>query len=73
MMILGLIAALVLSNADLLLPQLKSISNIGIWFVVAFLALGTVLNTITPSKIERRIWAPVAFLQLITCLIVAIN
>ena len=71
MIILAFIAAIVLSRADLLLPQLKSISRIGIWFVVAFFGLGTVLNIITPSKIER-IWAPVSFVQLITSLIVAI-
>lgn len=71
MVILGFLAAIVLSNADLLLPQLKQISTIGIWFVVAFFALGTVLNTITPSKIER-IWAPVALVQLITSIIVAL-
>ena len=72
MVILGLFAAIVLSKADLLFPQLKSISNIGIWFVVAFMLVGTVLNTITPSKIER-IWAPVALFQLTTSLIMAIS
>lgn len=70
--ILGVFVAIVLSKSDLLFPQLKPISNIGIWFVVAFMVLGTVLNTISPSKIER-IWAPVALFQLITSLIVAIS
>ena len=72
MIILAFTAAIVLSNADILLSQFKQISTIGIWLVVAFFALGTVLNTITPSKIER-IWAPVALLQLITSIIVAIK
>lgn len=72
MLVLGFIAAIVLSKADVLLPQLKTIATIGIWVVVAFFVLGTVMNTITPSKIER-IWAPVAFLQLVTSLIVAIG
>lgn len=72
MIILLLIAAIVLSEAGLLFPQLKSISKIGIWFIVAFFGIGTVLNTITPSKIER-IWAPVALVQLIASIIVAIN
>ncbi len=72
MLVLGFLAVLVLSKADLLLPELKPVSNIGIWFVVAFLVLGTVLNTITPSKVER-IWAPVALSQLITSIIVAIS
>jgi hypothetical protein len=65
-------AAIVLSEADLLLPQLKSISGIGIWVIAAFFVIGTVLNTITPSRIER-IWAPVALIQVITSIIVAIG
>lgn len=72
MILLGFMAALVLSRADLLFPQLKTTSNIGIWFVIAVLFLGTILNTITPSKIER-IWAPIALVQLITSIIVALE
>lgn len=72
MIILSFIALVVLSDADLLLPQLKQISRIGIWFVVAFFSISTVLNTITPSKVER-IWAPVAFFQLITSIIVGVS
>lgn len=70
--ILCFMAAMVLSRADLLFPQLKPVSNIAIWFVIAFFCLGTVLNTITPSKIER-IWAPVAFVQLVTSIMVAFS
>jgi hypothetical protein len=70
--ILAFLAAIVLSRADVMLPQLRSISNIGIWFVVVFLGIGTVLNTITPSKIER-IWAPVALVQMISSLMVALS
>jgi hypothetical protein len=72
MLILSVLAALVLSEANVLFPQLKSISSVGIWFIVAFFILGTIMNTLTPSKIER-IWAPVAFIQLITSLTVAIS
>lgn len=72
MIVLSFIALLVLSHADILLPQLKQISRIGIWFVAAFSGISTVLNLITPSKIER-IWAPVAFFQLLTSIIVGIS
>lgn len=72
MIILSFTAAIVLSQSGLLFPQLKSISTIGIWFVVVFYGIGTVLNTITRSKIER-IWAPVVLVQVITSIIVAIN
>ncbi|MEQ8477799.1 hypothetical protein [Fulvivirga sp.] len=72
MLILAFIAAVVLSEANLMFPQLNAISGIGIWVVVVFFVIGTIMNTITPSKIER-IWAPVALIQLITSLIVAIS
>jgi hypothetical protein len=71
-LILGFIFLVVLSRANLLLPELHSISRTAIWFIVVFFTLGTFLNTITPSKIER-IWAPVAFLQAVSALIIASN
>ena len=72
MLILAFIAAVVLSEANLMFPQLNKISGIGIWVIVVFFVIGTIMNTITPSKIER-IWAPVALIQLIASLIVAIS
>ena len=72
MLVLGFAAAIVLSAADILFSQLKPIVRVGIWFVVGFYSIATILNTITPSKIER-IWAPVALLQAITSSIVAIG
>jgi uncharacterized membrane protein YhaH (DUF805 family) len=72
MLFLGFITAVVLSEANVMFPRLHSISRIGIWVVVGFFVIGTIMNTITPSKIER-IWAPVTLLQLITCLIIAIS
>ena len=72
MLLLSFIVAIVLSEANLMFPRLKTISGFGIWVVVIFFVVGTIMNTITPSKIER-IWAPVALIQLITSLIVAIS
>ena len=72
MLILGFFSAVVLSEANLMFPQLHSISSIVIWIIVVFFIIGTIMNTITPSKIER-IWAPVAYIQLVTSLIVAIS
>jgi hypothetical protein len=72
MLILGFFAAVVLSEANLMFPQLNPISGIGIWVIVVFFIIGTIMNTITPSKIER-IWAPVTLIQLITSLIIAIS
>ena len=72
MLILIFITTVVLSEADLMFPQLNTISGIGIWIIVVFFLIGTIMNSITPSKIER-IWAPVALIQLITSLIIAIS
>ena len=72
MVILGFIATLVLSEAEILFTRLKSISGVGIWVVAVFFFAGTIMNTITPSKIER-IWAPVTAIQFVACLIIAFN
>jgi hypothetical protein len=70
--ILLFITAVVLSKANMILALLKPFSEKAIWCVVAFSAAGTVMNTITPSRIER-IWAPVCLALLITSLIVAVG
>jgi len=70
--ILAIIATIVLSRAGLLLTNMMAFSRIAIWFIVAFFLAGTIMNTITTSKIER-IWAPVALLQLITSIIIALS
>jgi len=72
MILLSVLMVIVLVNAGLILPQFFTFSEIAIWFVVAFYSIGTVLNTITPSKIER-IWAPVVAIQLFTTIMVAIK
>lgn len=73
MIILSFITIIILVKADIMLSPFKPFSNVAVWFVVAFAAIGAVLNTITQSKIERRIWAPVTILQLIASIIVALN
>lgn len=64
-------AIIVLSRAQLAFSGFSDFSRLGIWFVVGLFALATVMNTITPSKIER-IWAPVALAQFICALLVAL-
>ncbi|MCA9747706.1 MAG: hypothetical protein KC414_01240 [Romboutsia sp.] len=73
MLILSLFAIIVLTKTNLILNEYKSISNSAIWFVVGFLTIGFIMNVITPSKIERNIWAPTTAILLITSLIVAIS
>lgn len=66
-------AATVLARAGLLLPTWGRVSRRLIWVVVAFATVSLVLNLITPSAGERAIWAPVAFLLLVSSTTVAIT
>lgn len=72
MIVLAFISMLVLSESELYFSQLKTLSRIGIWVITVFFLIGTIMNTITPSKIER-IWAPVAAIQFVASLIIALN
>ena len=69
-LLLGM-AAVVLARAGLILPRWSRVSRWLIWFVVGFAALSLVLNLITPSVGERALWAPTAFLMLVSSSIVA--
>lgn len=69
--ILGGMLVIAWVRAGRVFPELQSISSVGIWVMVVFFALGTVMNAITPSKIER-IWVPVVLLQLISSLVLAL-
>ncbi|MCS7052657.1 MAG: hypothetical protein NZM09_02860 [Ignavibacterium sp.] len=71
-LVLFFFCVIVLSRANFIAPQLFSFSKTAIWFVIIFFGISTVMNIITPSKIER-IWAPVAAFQLITSLIIALS
>lgn len=64
-------AAVALARAFFNLPGWSRVSRWLIWFVVTFAVLSLVLNLITPSAGERAIWAPTAFLLLISSGIVA--
>ncbi|MGC8771713.1 MAG: hypothetical protein ACP5Q5_10740 [Brevinematia bacterium] len=70
--ILSFMAIIVLSRANLIFPSMMPFSKIAIWIVVVFYLAETILNIITPNKIER-IWAPVSSIQLITTIIVAMS
>ncbi len=71
--LLAVIAVVVLSDARLFLPQLTGMFPWLIWLVVAFSAVSVVLNVLTPSARERRIWAPVTLVMLVSSLIVALS
>ena len=65
--------AVVLSRAGIVLPGWARASRWLVWIVVAFAAVSLVLNLVTPSAGERAIWAPVAFLLLLSSATVALS
>lgn len=71
--VLAGIGAVVLSSSGLVLPTWRRLSRRVIWVIVGLLVLALVLNLITPSPMERMIWAPVAFALLVTSLRVALT
>ena len=71
--ILAVIAAVVLSAAGLTIQAWRPVARRMVWIVVALLAVGVVLNLITPSSLERLIWAPVALLLFLSALRVALS
>ena len=54
----------------LLSPELNQVAN---WAIVGINTLALTMNTITPSKKERMIWAPVALVLLVTSVAIALN
>jgi len=70
--LLALMALVVLARAGLVLPAWARASAWLVWVVVGITAFAVVLNTITPSGGERRIWAPVTLVMLGCSLTVAL-
>ncbi len=64
--------AIVLSRAGLVLPAWSAAAGWLIWGVVALAVIAAILNAITPSAGERRIWVPVALVMLVSSLVVAL-
>jgi len=66
-------AGIVLSRAGVAFESLSGPASWLIWVVVAYCALGSVLNAITPSRRERLLWLPVVVACLATSLVVALS
>lgn len=71
--LLGALAAVVLSSAGFVLPSLPQAAPWLIWVVVAVTAGSLVLNAISPSAGERRVWVPVGLVLLVSSLAVALT
>ena len=70
--LLGGFALIVFVRAGLALPRWQAAARWGVWVVVVLLGVGVVLNLITPSGMERLIWAPVVTLLFLAGLRVAL-
>lgn len=71
--VLAFLAVIVLADAGLGLPTVSESFRWLIWLAVAFSAVGVVLNAITRSAAERRLWLPVALVMLVSSLVVALS
>jgi hypothetical protein len=68
-LVLLLFGAVVFARAGLVLPRWAATSRRLIWVVVGFMAVGAVLNALTPSPWERAVWLPMT-LALLGCSVV---
>ncbi len=71
--VLGVLALVVLSFADLVLPSLARDFPWLIWVAVALSATSVAMNAISRSPGERRIWVPVGLVMLASSLTVALT
>lgn len=64
-------ALAVLTRAGIILDELYEFSKSAVWFIVVICVVSAILNTITSSKKERMLWAPVTIIMVICAFIVA--
>ena len=58
--LLAVLALTILARGGVVRVPSRRAVHILAWLVTGFMAVGVVLNIITPSSMERMIWAPVA-------------
>ena len=63
-LVLSSFALVALTKAGVIFPQFYDISDTAIWVVAGISVLSLIMNLATPSKWERILWAPVAFVML---------
>lgn len=62
-----------LMRAQVMINLFGAFTVYAAWLITGFSGLSFILNLITPSRKERMIWAPVAFLLLVTSLVVVLS
>lgn len=71
--VLALVGVVVLAHAGLFLPGIADALPWLVWVAVVLSGVSLVLNAITPSAGERRLWVPVAVVMLVSSLVVALT
>jgi hypothetical protein len=71
--ILLLFVSIVIAKSGISFEQYHSIGRIGIWFVVAFFVLGSIVNLSSPSRKEKLVMGPANIIALIITLLIAIR
>lgn len=71
--VLGVLAVAVLSFAGIVGPAIAAAVPWLIWVIVIVTALGVLMNAISRSAGERRIWVPVTLVMLACSLLVALG
>ena len=72
-LLLGLMGAVLLSRAGLALASWAQWSVWLTWVIVAFCGVSFLLNALSPSTDERRVWAPATLVLLVSSLTVALT
>ena len=66
-------ALVVVARSGLAFPRWHATSRKLVWLVIAYFTIGTVLNAITPSPLERALWLPVVLTMLACVVIVTVR
>jgi hypothetical protein len=69
----GLIGATLLSRAGVIDWMSPQVASIAAWVVVAYFALGVVMNAISRSKPERNVMTPTVLVLAVLSLLVALS
>lgn len=72
-LLIGLMGAIVSSRAGLVLPSWAGAATWLTWAIVAFSGVNLILNAVSPSSDERRVWVPVTVVLLVGSLTVALT
>lgn len=63
---------IVITEAGIWFSSFRTITSVGIWFIVILFSTSSILNLITRSVWERRMGAPIALCMLVCSIIIAV-